>query len=85
MDRDDVGARHQLVFDLSVWKVTLTSGHSLTFRADGWREGDETHVFVALMRGTPNYEYELLRIPASVVATVEGGRWRPGVDLPEPA
>jgi hypothetical protein len=63
---------HTLTGDLGVWRVTLRSGDVVTVHADGVSEEDGYLVFVALMQGTPAYEYQLARIPLTVVADWEG-------------
>jgi hypothetical protein len=67
------GSHHELTADLDEWRVTLTTGEVLVMRAHGVAEADGYFVFVALMRGSPHYEYELARIPANVVAELVGG------------
>jgi hypothetical protein len=62
-----------LTSDLDFWEVTLKTGEALLIRAHAFGEEDGDFVFVALMKGTPNYEYELLRIPSTLVAEIEGG------------
>jgi hypothetical protein len=64
---------HTLSSDLNCWQVKLTTGNLLEVRAHGVKELDDCYVFVALMEGSPAYEYELLRVPAVVVAHVAGG------------
>jgi hypothetical protein len=62
-----------LTSDLDHWEITLNSGEILRVRAHAYGEEEGWYIFVALMRGTPNYEYELLRVPTSAVTNVEGG------------
>jgi hypothetical protein len=59
--------------DLGEWRVTLTTGDVLIVRASGVHESDEYLVFVVLMKGQPNYMYEIAKVPASVVADWSGG------------
>lgn len=49
--------------DLDEWRVTLTTGEVLVLRAHSVHEADECLVFLALMKGSPNYEYEVARVP----------------------
>jgi len=63
----------ELTMDLDIWEVTLKSGDVLTLRAHGVKVEAGYWVFVALMRGEPHYEYELMRVSASVVDDVQGG------------
>jgi hypothetical protein len=63
----------ELVIDLAHWEVVLTTGEVVALRANGVAERGGCHVFVALMNGTPPYEYELCRFPAKVVDKVFGG------------
>jgi hypothetical protein len=65
--------RQELSTNLDPWEVTLTTGDALIVRAHGVRELEDFYVFVALMKGSPAYEYELLRIPVTAVADVSGG------------
>ena len=58
---------------LDRWDLTLTSGEAVTVWAHGVAERDADLVFVALMRGDPHFEVELLRIPRSIVADFVGG------------
>ena len=67
------GQRHEFSSDLDGWQITLTTGEVLEVRAHGVKESDGFYVFVALMEGTPAYEYELLRVPATAVAELLGG------------
>ena len=62
-----------LTSDLDYWEVTLNTGEVLTVRAHAFGESKGDYVFVALMRGTPNFEHEILRIPAATVSEIEGG------------
>jgi hypothetical protein len=62
-----------LTSDLDYWEVTLNTREILTVRAHAFGESEGDYVFVALMMGAPNFEYELLRIPVSVVSEIEGG------------
>lgn len=63
----------QFVMDLGYWRVALRGGESAFLRAHGFSERGDWYVFVALMEGTPPYEYELARFPAAVVEDVFGG------------
>jgi hypothetical protein len=62
-----------LTDDLDSLEVRLKSGDVVTLRAHGVTERNDAWAFVALMEGTPHYEYELARFPARVVAEVNGG------------
>jgi hypothetical protein len=74
----------RLVSCLEDWEVTLISGATLIVRAHAYSEHEGFYVFVALMAGTPHYEYELLRIPVGEVRDIQGGwlepRWRTTTD-----
>jgi len=72
---DDVAP--ELTSDLDHWEVRLTSGEVVSVRAHGMKEQDGAHVFVALMKGSPAVEYELVRIPSALVDDVEGGGPKP--------
>jgi hypothetical protein len=69
----------ELMGDLTYWEVKLTSGEVITLRAHTAREEGDTYVFVALMDGSPPFEYELARVPAAVVEKVE---WQGGSPTP---
>jgi hypothetical protein len=64
---------HSLTRELDWWQITLRTGDVVEVRAHGYVEADGFLRFVALMRGAPHYEYELARIPTSVVVAVLGG------------
>lgn len=66
-----------LTSGLDHWEVTLKSGAVLNVRAHAFAERDGFHVFVALMEGTPRYEYELVRVPTELIEEVEGGWLEP--------
>jgi hypothetical protein len=66
-------AQHELTSDLDEWRVTLTTGDVVVFHAHSVQETEGYLVFLALMRGSPNYEYEVARVPAGVVAEWSGG------------
>jgi hypothetical protein len=59
--------------DLDHWEVVLSDGSMLRVRAHSYGEDGHEFVFYALMKGTPNYEYELIRIPKASVRDIEGG------------
>jgi hypothetical protein len=63
----------ELTLDLDLWEVTLNTGGIVRLRAHGYTEQDGFYILVALMRGTPNYEYELARFPVASVSDVQGG------------
>lgn len=65
--------RWELTSDLDPWKVTLNTGEVLRVHAHGFSEREGSYVFVALMDGSPPYEYELLRLPLTAVADIVGG------------
>ncbi len=67
------GPAHQLTSDLDPWEIRLVSGHVLHVNAHAYSEKSRDYVFVALMKGSPNYEIELARVPISVVKTILGG------------
>jgi hypothetical protein len=69
-------AAPELTSDLDEWKVTLTSGEAVTLRAHGVKDEGEALVFVALMKGSPPFEYELARLPSAAVEGWEGGATR---------
>jgi hypothetical protein len=63
----------RLTSDLDYWRVTLAGGQVLDLRAHGVKEDESNLVFVALMEGSPPFEYELLRLPRAAVVQWEGG------------
>jgi hypothetical protein len=63
----------ELTSDLDFWEVTLKTGEVLEVRAHAFGESGDDYIFVALMEGSPRFEYELLRVPVGAVAEVEGG------------
>jgi hypothetical protein len=63
----------RLTSDLVAWEVLLKSGDTIALRAHGVAERDGYLCFVALMAGTPPYEYELVRLPLTSVEDYEGG------------
>ena len=77
MSRTDEHAALVLTSDLDHWEVVLTSGEGVSLRAHSYAEREGCYVFLALMQGTPRYEYELVRFPASIVEDVDGGRQAP--------
>lgn len=65
--------RRELTSDLDPWKVTLNTGEVVHVHAHGFGEREGYYVFVALVEGSPAYEYELLRLPVTAVADIVGG------------
>jgi len=63
----------ELMLDLDHWEVILKTGDVVLLRAHGFAEREGYYVFIALMQGTPPYEYELCRFPEDVVDDVFGG------------
>jgi hypothetical protein len=63
----------QLVFKPSWWEVELKNGELIEVRADGVSDRNGVHSFVVLVVGSPNYEYEICRIPKESVKSLEGG------------
>lgn len=71
-----------LTSDLDYWEVQLSDDGVIEVRAHGFAERDGFFVFVALMRGTPHYEYELVRIAATEVKNIDGGWTAPRRSAP---
>jgi hypothetical protein len=63
----------ELTTDLDHWEVKLKDGNIVSLGAHGFAERDDAYVFVALMKGSPPFEYEVARVPAGAVDEVEGG------------
>jgi len=66
-------SQHELTADLDEWRVTLTTGDVVVIRAHSVRETESDLVFLALMKGSPHYEYEVARFPAGSVTDWSGG------------
>jgi len=66
-------SQHELTADLDEWRVTLTTGDVVVIRAHSVQETESHLVFLALMKGSPHYEYEVARFPAASVADWSGG------------
>jgi hypothetical protein len=62
-----------LTSPLDRWEATLEGGAVVIVWAHGVKEDAERYVFVALMRGEPNYESEVCSIPMSAVVDLVGG------------
>lgn len=62
----------RLTSDLGCWEIELTSGETMKVRAHGFGRHEGSYVFVALMDGDPPFEYELLRVPGTIVVDVDG-------------
>lgn len=73
-------AMPQLMGDLTYWEIKLKSGEVITLSAHTAREEEGAYVFMALMDGSPPFEYELARVPAAVVEIVE---WQGGSPTPQ--
>lgn len=58
---------------LGLWQVHLKDGSVLEVHAHGVVEQENHYAFVALMRGSPNYEIAVCRIPMTVVRDFFGG------------
>lgn len=71
-DRNASG-RFELAAELGQWELTLVSGDVVSVRAHGFTVEGGDFVFVALMEGTPCFEVEIARFPASCVEAVDGG------------
>lgn len=63
----------QLTPDLGSWFVTLRSGERVDIAAHAAKDRQDFLVFVALMKGEPNYEIALAAFPRSAVADWGGG------------
>lgn len=59
--------------ELGSWEVSLVGGGTVHLAAHANSEQEGDYVFVALAEGVPDYEVELARIPARLVARVIGG------------
>ena len=71
---DSQDSRHlELTAELGQWELTLVSGDVVSVRAHGYSVEGDDFVFVALMEGTPCFEVEIARFPASCVKAVDGG------------
>lgn len=62
-----------LTDQLDPWHVALRSGQEVTVHAHGVKEVDGRYVFVALMRGQPNFEVELCSVPMDLVEELLSG------------
>jgi hypothetical protein len=58
---------------LGEWAVSFTSGDVVHVMAHAYEVRDDQYVFSILMRGSPGYCVDLIRIPVALVAEVEGG------------
>jgi hypothetical protein len=67
----------KLTSDLDYWEIRLNSGELVTLRAHAVGEEDGAYVFVALMEGSPPFEYELARFPKTAIQDFEGGWMEP--------
>ena len=59
-----------LVGEPALWDVTLTDGTTLTIAAHAYGQEDDTIVFSFLMDGSPRFEVDVLRVPASHVTRI---------------
>jgi hypothetical protein len=64
---------HAVWGPLGDWEVTLTSGDVVRVTAHAYEVRDDEYVFSILMRGSPAYFVDLIRIPVALVTEVEGG------------
>lgn len=55
------------------WQVTLSSGELIQLLAHGFSIEEDQYVFSLLIEGTPAFEVDVMRIPVSIVRSVEGG------------
>ena len=62
-----------LATELAKWEVILDSGERIEVLAHAFARERGHHIFSVLLRGRPNVELEVVRIPSSIVATVAGG------------
>ena len=62
--------RLELTTELALWHVTLLDGHVLQVAAHGYGQEDVSYVVAALLRGSPNYEIDLLVVPRSAVRSI---------------
>lgn len=77
MSRDDAQAGPSLAFEPTWWSVTLRDGSVIELRADAAEEQEADLVFSVLLQGKPLVDFEMFRIPNSVIASWEGGRLEP--------
>ena len=73
MSDSQASHRLELTAELGQWELTLVSGVVVSVRAHGYSVEGGDLVFVALMEGTPCFEMEIARFPASCVEGVDGG------------
>ena len=64
---------HAVWGQLGDWAATITGGDVLRVAAHAYEVRDDEYVFSILMRGSPGYFVDLIRIPVAVVAEVQGG------------
>jgi hypothetical protein len=61
-----------LAVALGDWELTPGGGR-IWIAAHAYHEDQGDYVFSALMKGTPNYEVEVARVPKAIVVRIEGG------------
>lgn len=55
------------------WQVVLKAGVTIHLLAHSYSINGDDCVFSLLIDGMPAYEVEVVRLPGSIVASVEGG------------
>jgi len=57
----------ELAGDPRLWTIDLRNGSPITVMAHGYSIESDDVVFSVLLRGTPNFEVESLRIPLALL------------------
>jgi len=63
----------ELALELDPWFVTMAGGVVIQINAVGYSEEDDQYVFSALVKGSPNYEITVAKVPKRVVESIRGG------------
>ena len=58
---------------LGEWQLGLVGGDRIWVAAHAFHEDQGDYIFSVLMRGAPNYEIEVARVPKAIVALIDGG------------
>lgn len=70
---EGISSNMRLASEPGRWEVALRMGGTVHLLAHGYSIDGDDYVFSLLIDGAPPYEVDVIRLPGSIVASVEGG------------
>jgi hypothetical protein len=65
--------RLELADEPGRWTITMFDGTRLHVTADGYEKKGDLYVFSIVMKGVPNFEIDIAKIPVAIVSKIRGG------------